>query len=132
MSDEVPGCACCAPPSEEDTSADSAPGRGAGWAPESCTLPTEQRPVREAEFDALFAGALQTVGRPAPGRLRLALDPAWEGVARQLAERESRCCSFFTFTFSRDDGKLYMDVAVPADQEPVLAAMAQQATGASR
>lgn len=150
MSDEVQGCACCAPPSEEDTPTDAAAaasaatGENAGagnrddrtsdedWVPESCTLPTVERPVRIAEFDTLFSHALQAAWQPEPTRLRLTLDPGWEDAARHLAERESQCCSFFTFAFSRDPGKLYMDIAVPADRQPVLNAMAQQATGAKR
>lgn len=33
------------------------------WAPHACTLPTEERPLRVAEFDALFAEAVKNVRR---------------------------------------------------------------------
>ncbi|MFW6723549.1 hypothetical protein ACHZ98_26010 [Streptomyces sp. MAR4 CNY-716] len=76
------------------------------WVPESCTLPTAERPLRVAEWDALFAEVPASVSRPEPLRLRLRLADG-PGVAervRELAERESGCCSFFTFTTDRDGG----------------------------
>lgn len=101
------------------------------WVPQSCTLPTEEQPLRSAEFDALFADALITVERPAPVRARLVLDAAAEPVARELAEREGSCCSFFTFAFGHDEsGHLLMDVAVPEAHAGVLAALADRAAGA--
>lgn len=108
------------------------PGEGRDWVPESCTLPTSQHPTRLAEFDALFADAVVGGRRPEPTRLRLALDPRWEGVAQRLAERESQCCAFFAFDFSHTAGKLYLDIAVPVGREPILDAMAKQATEADR
>jgi hypothetical protein len=32
------------------------------WVPDACTLPTEEVPLRVAEFDALFASTLRRVG----------------------------------------------------------------------
>ncbi|WP_329142498.1 hypothetical protein OIU91_02480 [Streptomyces sp. NBC_01456] len=34
------------------------------WVPQSCTLPTEEQPLRVAEWDALFTGRLQELSRP--------------------------------------------------------------------
>ncbi|MBB6551859.1 hypothetical protein [Nonomuraea rubra] len=34
--------------------------------PSACTLPTVEQPLRVAEFDALFAGAVQGVAPPGP------------------------------------------------------------------
>jgi hypothetical protein len=45
-------------------------------------------------------------------------------VARDLAERESQCCSFFAFTFTRGDASqdetLEMSVSVPGAHVAVL------------
>src|SRR5689334_7657995 len=67
----------------------------------ACTLPTVERPVRLAEFDALFADAVRSVRREA-GQLRLHLTGP-EGLrerVRDLAERETACCSFFSFVIT--------------------------------
>jgi hypothetical protein len=101
------------------------------WVPQSCTLPTEEQPLRIAEFDALFANALLGVERPASVRARLVLDAAAEPVARELAERETSCCSFFTFAFGQDAaGRLAMDVSVPEEHVGVLEALVDRAAGA--
>jgi hypothetical protein len=99
------------------------------WVPEACTLPTAQQPLRVAEFDALFAKALHGVDRATPTRLRLVLSAAAEPAARDLAARETACCSFFAVTFDHDqDGQLLMTVAVPAAHVDVLDALARRAT----
>jgi hypothetical protein len=101
------------------------------WVPEACTLPTTDRPLRLAEFDDLFATALREQLRLSPTALRWHLDPAAEATARDLTGRESSCCSFFTFTFARDDAgdgaKLRLDVQVPAGRIDVLDALARRA-----
>ncbi len=99
--------------------------------PDACTLPTEQVPLRVAEFDDLFANALRSLQRPEPGWLRLGLDPApqVEATVADLAARETECCSFFDFTLHRsNEGQLWLDVRVPAGREPILDAIARQAT----
>jgi hypothetical protein len=98
------------------------------WVPAACTLPTAERPLRLAEFDDLFATALRGQQRLSPTRLRWQLDPAAEQVARDLAGRESECCSFFSFTFATADGALQVDVAVPGAHADVLDALANRAT----
>jgi hypothetical protein len=67
------------------------------WVPSSCTLPTVEQPLRVAEFDEFFADAVQSVERQTPTTLNLTIALAAEAVARDLAEREVACCSFFTF-----------------------------------
>src|SRR5262245_24630390 len=101
--------------------------------PEACTLPAADRPLRLAEFDDLFAAATRGVERPEPLRLRLELepDPAVAARAADLAVRETRCCSFFTFTVSATDGRLSLDVTVPAAHAEVLDAMAARVAGAA-
>lgn len=97
------------------------------WVPQSCTLPSVERPLRVADFDALFASALRTLHRPTPTRLHLLFDPAAGPTARGLAARESTCCSFFTFTFTPTREALQMDVEVPATHVTVLDALAARA-----
>jgi hypothetical protein len=98
------------------------------WIPaDACTLPTAERPLRVAEFDALFATALRAVERPAPDQLRLELDAAAAASARQLVARESRCCSFFDFRFTPADDRLLLDVRVPASRIDVLDGLARRA-----
>ncbi|MCX5066024.1 hypothetical protein OOJ91_09025 [Micromonospora lupini] len=55
------------------------------------------------------------------------LDPAAETTARDLTDRESSCCSFFTFTYTHVTGALRLDVQVPAARVDVLDALTQRA-----
>ena len=99
------------------------------WTPAECTLPTAERPLRVAEFDALFAGALRGLQRPDSAHLRLRLDGASEveSTARDLTSRETSCCSFFTFTFERTGEDLILDVQVPPAHAAVLDGLAARA-----
>ncbi|MFE9928567.1 hypothetical protein [Streptomyces sp. NPDC005533] len=108
------------------------------WVPQSCTLPTEERPLRVAEWDELFAERLTSLSRPRPLHLRLDL-AGGEGVedrVRDLVERESGCCSFFTFTLTTTPGQdlIRLDISVDQAYEPVLDALAARtaAAGESR
>ena len=102
------------------------------WVPQACTLPTAERPVREAEFDELFAAALRGQQRLAPTRLRWRLDPAAEPAARDLAARETECCSFFTFTFAAAGTSTSSCTASPAAHAGVLDALADRAAAGMR
>ncbi|KAB1162001.1 hypothetical protein F6X68_01665 [Micromonospora sp. AMSO12t] len=100
------------------------------WAPDSCTLPTAERPLRVAEFDQFFAAAVRGVDRPSAQHLRLQLDGSAqvEETARDLTARESSCCSFFAFDLSRSGpDALALDVRVPAAHVDVLDALADRA-----
>jgi hypothetical protein len=100
------------------------------WVPDACTLPTAERPLRLAEFDRFFSTAVRGVDRLSAQHLRLRLDGVArvEELARDLAARESSCCSFFTFSFSRlDPDSLSLDVRVPAAHVDVLDALAERA-----
>lgn len=106
---------------------------GSWVAPDACTLPTAEQPLRVAEFDDLFAGHLLGVERR--GATRLALTFAGDGelavVVADLADRESSCCSFFDFrvTSVPSDGgtTVRLEVSVPRDRADVLAALADRA-----
>ncbi len=99
------------------------------WVPSACTLPTEERPLRVAEWDALFAGHLTAVDSPAPAQLHLSLSGAagLEERVRGLADRENGCCSFFTFAVTAADGAVRLDVIVDPAHEPVLRALSVRA-----
>lgn len=96
------------------------------WVPEVCLLPTAELPLRQRQFDELFATSLWGSARVSPTVLRWSLDPAVESRARDLAARETECCSFFDFTFSRDEAALQVDVRVPAAQVQVLDGLAER------
>jgi hypothetical protein len=105
--------------------------------PDACTLPTVERPLRLAEFDALFASAVRRVEPVTAQHVRMWLSgPA--GLARtvrDLTARETECCSFFSFTITPEpagDGEaLWLDVAVPARYTDVLASLAERAATVS-
>ena len=81
-----------------------------------CSLPTLERPTRLAEFDALFASSARRVVRDGESA-RIHLDGA-AGLAdrlRDLTERETTCCSFFTFTLRIDRTGTSLTVRAPAD-----------------
>lgn len=107
-------------------------GRDLTWTPPSCTLPTEDRPLRVAEFDELFAGSLRGLERHEPTRLRMTLEstPGVAARAADLVVRETRCCSFFTFALVVTGGELALDVSVPGAQTGVLDALAVRASTA--
>ncbi|MEU7843474.1 hypothetical protein AB0B39_21260 [Micromonospora sp. NPDC049114] len=101
-----------------------------GWVPDACTLPTAERPLRLAEWDRFFVDAVRGIDRLSARHLRFQLDGAVrvEEMARDLAARESSCCSFFTFDLSRPDpASLSLDVRVPAAHADVLDALAERA-----
>jgi hypothetical protein len=97
----------------------------ATWFPQECTLPTAERPLRVAEFDALFAAAVRPARRPAPDTLEVFLAAGAEvaAAARDLMARETACCSFFTFTLRTGARESVLEVRVPAAQAAVLDAL---------
>ena len=92
------------------------------WAPDACTLPTPERPLRVAEFDDLFSHVLR-MQRPEPTRLDLVIPRETEATARDLASRESECCSFFAFAFERSGDDVLMHICVLPQQVEVLDAL---------
>jgi len=101
--------------------------------PDACTLPTAERPLRLAEFDALFATAVREVDTAGPthARMRLTGPAGLAATVRDLTARETECCSFFAFTVTpepADEGEaLILDVEVPARYADVLASLAAPA-----
>jgi hypothetical protein len=109
----------------------------ADWLPvDSCALPTSAQPLRVAEFDDLFAAALTAVERPAGAatraRLLLAGGESLRERVQHLADAETACCSFFTFTVTTlgdctDGTAVALAIEVPAAYADVLAAMVARA-----
>lgn len=101
--------------------------------PSACTLPTAEQPLRVAEFDALFAEAVQQVTRADRTRLQwdLVFAPATAARAAELAARENGCCSFFTFTLTVADGAMTLQVQVPDQHTAVLDALQRRTESAA-
>ena len=103
------------------------------WAPEACTLPTQQRPLRIAEFDELFTEEVSEVQRTAPDLALLYLrpEPAVAARAADLSVRETGCCSFFEFSLVATGGHLTLQVRTPPEHVAVLDALVERARTAS-
>lgn len=102
----------------------TAAGTTDGWVPTACSLATIEQPLRLAEFDNFFRTAVHQANRAAPTYLELVIAPEREASARDLAGRESACCSFFQFTFEpARHGDLIMRIGVPDDYTDVLDAL---------
>ena len=104
-----------------------------GWVDvEACTLPTVERPLRQAEFDDLFT-AVTSIERAGDTRARLMLagDVAFADRTQRLADAESSCCSFFTFAVSTAGERLVaLDIEVPSAHAEVLAGLVARAEAA--
>ncbi len=102
---------------------------GSNWAPDACTLPTEDRPLRRAEFDDLFTTAVTDIRWVDPTHARFGMSGG-DGLADRvadLAQREQSCCSFFAFEIERDGDRVVLDVAVPPTYTGVLTALVGRA-----
>lgn len=95
---------------------------------DACTMPTAERPLRLAEFDELFATAVRTVERRGRDvRLHLTGGGGLVDQVRDLADRETSCCSFFTFGIEGTDEDLTLDISVPPARQDILDALAERA-----
>jgi DNA-binding transcriptional MerR regulator len=99
-------CACVA----DDPAADTVPVvcdlRGAG----------DTHEERLAAYRRLFAGAFVGRDRTAAGiRFRFRADAGVEALVRELADREKRCCAFFSFTITIAGGEVLWDATVIDD-----------------
>ncbi|MFI5627564.1 hypothetical protein ACIA03_29175 [Nocardioides sp. NPDC051685] len=95
---------------------------------DACTMPTAERPLRLAEFDALFASAVRSVERRGNDvRMRLTGGDGLVERVRDLTARETSCCSFFAFTVDGNDQDLTLDISVPPARQEILDALAERA-----
>ncbi|WP_223830576.1 hypothetical protein [Nocardiopsis quinghaiensis] len=98
------------------------------WAPQSCALPTTERPLRLAEFDELFTSSARGVEQHGTtARIHLSGDAELAERVRDLVERESACCSFFTFAVEGPDEEPLLSVTVPPERREVLDSLAARA-----
>ena len=79
------------------------------------------------------ATAVQSAERVGPlsVRLRLLPTPDVAATAADLLVRETRCCSFFSFSLAAMAGELVLDITVPAGYEGVLDAVIARAAKVS-
>jgi hypothetical protein len=98
-------------------------GAADGRIPSACTLPSTEHPVRLAEFDRLFRTAVHRATRTDRTRLELEIAAESEGFARDLASRETLCCSFFEFAFTPAARTVVMTIGAPDSHVDVLDAL---------
>lgn len=93
-------------------------------APQACTLPTAEQPLRLAEFTELFRHTVRVEPvTPTSAWIHLSGPDGLAGQVRDLARRESECCSFFRFTVTEDGERVVLGVEVPPERADVLAAL---------
>jgi hypothetical protein len=95
----------------------------------ACTLPIAERPLRLADFEAVFT-TVHTIERTAETEARL-LMTGGTGLAQRtqdLADAETACCSFFTFAVTETTpGNVALDVVVPPEHADVLTGLLELA-----
>ncbi len=96
------------------------------WIPDTCTLPTGDRPLRLAEWDALFASAVTAVSRTGASSLLLTL--AGPDGVEDLVARESTCCQVFAFTVT----EATLTIDAPPSCADLIDAIAERAEGLVR
>lgn len=95
---------------------------------DACTMPTTDRPLRLAEFDALFAEAVRSVAYEGNlVRLHLSGPAGLRDRVRDLAERETACCSFFSFVIDGEPDDLMLEISAPPEQRNILKGLARRA-----
>lgn len=106
--------------------------------PETCTLPTAERPLRVAEFDALFREHLRAIDRRESARAVLSFvgPVGLTDRVQDLSDRETSCCSFFEFDLSTSptnpgEETVALQIRVPTSRADVLAALAARAAEVS-
>jgi hypothetical protein len=109
------------------------PSTDAGWVPHACQLPTAEQPLRAAEFDSLFADALEAEEQSSTSAvIRWLPAPGLTDRLTDLTQRETECCSFFSFDVSTSPaGPVSLAVAVPQAHADVLAALVARARATS-
>lgn len=99
------------------------------WIPESCTLPSVDRPLRLTQFDELLGS--DAVGVHRLGEARVAIDlrpePAVAARTAELVTRETSCCSFFTFTLTIRAESMVLEISTPPGYISVLDSLVARA-----
>jgi hypothetical protein len=94
--------------------------------PIACTLEAGAARAQLAEWRGLLAGAVARRNRVATGRLELVLSSGFDQVDAlvRLAQRETTCCTFFSFSLAVTAVGLTLVIEVPHGAESVLDAFA--------
>lgn len=79
--------------------------------------------MRIAEFDQFFTDAVLRAERPDRTRLDLLIATDAVPLGRDLAARETSCCSFFGFSFEPVGGGSVMHIDVPVARIEILDAL---------
>jgi hypothetical protein len=97
-------------------------------APAACSLPLVDQPARVAEWDVLFTEGVCEVS-PVAGGVRFVVDRGAVSPAAvaDLVDRESQCCSFFSFRLAIGDQTLTLDVTSDAEHRGVVDALSARA-----
>jgi hypothetical protein len=95
---------------------------------DACTMPTSERPLRLAEFDQLFAENVRRVERRPDGvTLHLSGTRGLRRKVEELTNRESECCTFFSFSVAGNDERLTLGISVPPMRREILDGVAARA-----
>ena len=96
---------------------------------QACTLPTVERPLRLAEFDAVFADHLVEVMEVSATGAALHFTGGVDlsATLADLTARESQCCSFFEFELTDSNDSVRLDVNVPPAHADILTALVERA-----
>lgn len=87
--------------------------------------------MREREFENLFASSLTGAVRTSHTGAELTLTLESIPQARDLAARETSCCSFFSFEIREENRKAVMSITVPSAHTAVLDALVDIAVRAA-
>ena len=87
--------------------------------PIACSLTGAEAADRGDEIGELARRALLNRER-CDGHISLTFRPEAADAVRELARRESECCPFFTIEVVERGGEVRLDIAAPADAEPIL------------
>jgi hypothetical protein len=98
----------------------------------ACTLPTVERPLRLAEFDALFSLATSVEYDGSTARLHFSGPPTLRDEVVELTARESQCCSFFAFSVEGTDSEVDLGIGASTEHEPLVAALVARAEELSK
>ena len=93
----------------------------------ACTLPTVDRPLRLAEFDALFALVQSIEYDGLVARMHFSGLPTLHDQIVDLTRRESHCCSFFDFAVDGTASEVDLGITAPAEHAEIVAALVARA-----
>ena len=92
--------------------------------PIACSLGAADAAERGGEWRRQLATAVESIARqPGSARLLLRQDDSALLAAVDLAEREMKCCGFFSFSVALAGSRRWLVVECPDAAEPILSAL---------